>query len=72
MMGMVDPALKDQILEDLEGLPQEDVREAAAYIHGLKERREKPAEPSGRKLLKYVGIWDEKTAQEVADAIEEG
>lgn len=72
MRGMVDPALKEQILEDLEDLPQEDVRDAAAYIHGLKKRHGKPVEPTGRKLLKYVGIWDKQTADEVAKAIEEG
>ena len=68
---MVDPALKEQILEDLEDLPQEDVRDVAAYIHDLKLRHEKPAEPSGRNLLQYVGAWDEKTANQVAEAIDQ-
>lgn len=69
MKGMVDPAIKDQILEDLEALTPEQQREAARRVHSL---RGVPAEPSGRKLLKYAGIWDEQTAKEVADAIEEG
>ena len=67
---MVLPAVKSQILEDLERLSPEGQQQAADLVHRLVTPT--PAGTPGRELLPFVGILDAESAREMRAAIEEG
>lgn len=67
---MVLPAIKEQILTDLDQLSPELQRRAADLIHGLISPLPKGA--SGRDLLRFAGTLDEESAREMREVIEQG
>ncbi len=67
---MVQPAIKEQILSDLNRLSPEKQRRAAELVHGLVTVP--PVGTAGRDLLRFGGTIDDKAAQEMTTAIEEG
>jgi len=69
-LAMVQPAIKDQILKDLDQLSPEQQTRAAELVHGLVSSL--PAGASGRDLLHFVGTLDDESAREMMKAIEEG
>jgi hypothetical protein len=64
------PAIKDQILSDLDRLAPEQQRRAAELVHGLVSTL--PRGASGRDLLRFAGTLDNDSAREMIEAIEEG
>lgn len=67
---MVEPAIKEQILNDLDRLsPQQQLR-AAEMVHSLVSPL--PKGTPGRELLRFVGSIDEESVRQMRDAIEEG
>ena len=67
---MVMPAIKEQILQDLDRLSPQKQQEAADLVHGLVSSLPKGA--SGRDLLRFAGTLDDESAREMMEAIEEG
>ena len=67
---MVLPAVKDQILRDLDHLSPEQQRRAADLVHSL--TTELARGTRGRDLLRFAGVLDEASAVEMRSAIEEG
>lgn len=67
---MVLPAVKDQILSDLDRLSPEKQKQAADLVHGLIAPLPKGA--SIDDLLKVAGTLDDESAREMTEAIEEG
>lgn len=67
---MVVPAIKDQILDDLERLAPEQQRRAAELVHGLLSPL--PNGASVEDLLQLAGTVDDESAREMMAAIEEG
>jgi len=67
---MVRPAIREQILSDLDRLSPEQQKRAAELIHGLVTPLPKGA--SIDDLLKVAGTLDEESAREMREAIEEG
>lgn len=67
---MVNPAVKKAILDDLERLGAEKQQQAQTLVHGLLGTP--PPGTPGRDLLRFAGSLDEKSAQEILKAIEEG
>lgn len=67
---MVLPAIRDQILSDLDRLAPEQQRRAAELVHGLVSTLPKGA--SGRDLLRFAGSLDDESAREMIEAIEQG
>ena len=67
---MVIPAIRDQILSDLDRLDPEKQNRAAELVHGLvlADRRGTP----GKELLRFAGTLDDESAREMRQAIEEG
>ncbi|MDP9120389.1 MAG: hypothetical protein M3O15_03325 [Acidobacteriota bacterium] len=66
---MVNPAVKEQILGDLEQLSPEMQARAAQLVHGLVAASPKG---SGRDLMPFAGILDLESGREMMEAIEEG
>jgi hypothetical protein len=67
---MVLPAVKEQILNDLDRLSPELQRRAADLVHGLVSPL--PKGTSGRELLRFAGTLDDESAREMNEAIEQG
>lgn len=67
---MVVPAVKEQILNDLDRLSPAQQERAAALVHGLISPRPKGA--SIEDLMSLVGTMDDESAREMREAIEEG
>ena len=67
---MAEPAIKKQILDDLEQLSPEQQERAAELVHGLVSAR--PKGTPGRDLLRFAGTLDDESAREMTEAIEEG
>ena len=67
---MVLPAVKDQILQDLDQLSPEQQKQAAELVHGLVSRLPKGA--SVEDLVQLAGSLDDQSAREMMEAIEEG
>jgi hypothetical protein len=63
------PAVKDQILQDLDRLSPEQQKRAADLVHGLVTTLPKGA--SIEDLLKLAGTLDDQSAREMMQAIEE-
>ena len=66
---MVLPAVKAQILSDLDQLSPEKQKRAAELVRQLVPP---PKGVSGRDLLRFAGILDAESAREMEEAIEEG
>lgn len=67
---MTTPAVKKQILEDLDRLSPELQQRAADLVHGLVETT--PRGTPGRELLRFSGTLDDESARQMSEAIEEG
>lgn len=67
---MAEPAIKKQILNDLERLSPEQQKRAAELVHGLVSPL--PKGTPGRDLVRFAGILDDESAREMMEAIEEG
>lgn len=67
---MVMPAIKKQILNDLDQLSPEKQKHAAELVHGLVSPRLRGA--SIERLMTVAGTLDEESAREIRAAIEEG
>lgn len=67
---MVLPAVKEQILSDLDRLSPEQQKRAAELVHGLVSPLPKGASVEG--LLELAGTLDDESAREMMQAIEEG
>lgn len=67
---MVQPAIREQILNDLDRLSPEQQRRAAELVHGLVSAL--PTGAPGRSLLRFSGTLDDESAREMTQAIEEG
>lgn len=66
---MVLPAIKEQILNDLDQLSPELQRRAADLVHRLVTPLPKGA--SGGDLLRFAGMLDDESAREMTEAIEQ-
>ncbi|HEY0783990.1 MAG TPA: hypothetical protein VGE98_16150 [Thermoanaerobaculia bacterium] len=66
---MVKPAIKEQILRDLDQLSPEQQDRAAELVHGLTIARPKGA--TIEDLLKVAGTLDDDSARQMMQAIEE-
>lgn len=64
---MVEPAIREQILNDLDRLSPEQQRRAAELVHALVS-----SGAPGRSLLRFAGTLDDDSAREMTRAIEEG
>jgi hypothetical protein len=64
------PAIKEQILNDLDRLSPEQQQRAAKLVHDLVSTLPKGA--SGRDLLRFAGTLDDESARQMTEAIEEG
>lgn len=67
---MVMPAIKEQILNDLDRLSPEKQKRAADLVHGL--LAPPPRGASVEELMTVVGTLDDESANEMKAAIEEG
>jgi len=64
------PAVRQQILDDLDQLSPELQKRAAEAVHRLASPL--PQGASGRDLLRFAGTLDGESAREMREAIEEG
>ena len=69
---MIEPSIKQKILEDLDRLSPELQRKAQELVHGLTVSGSKPRGTPGKELMQFAGILDEEGAREMERAIEEG
>jgi len=67
---MVNPAIKEQILNDLDRLSPEEQTRAAEFVHSLASQT--PRGIPGRDLRRFAGTLDPESAREMIEAIEEG
>ena len=67
---MIVPAIKEQILNDLDRLSPTQQQRAADLVHGLVSPLPKGA--SIEDLMTVAGILDDESAREMIEAIEEG
>jgi hypothetical protein len=67
---VAEPAIKEQILRDLDRLSPQQQRQAAEMVHTLVSPL--PKGTPGRELLRFVGTIDRESAQQMKEAIEEG
>lgn len=58
---MVEPAIKEQILKDLDRLSSQRQRQAAKMVRSLVSPR--PKGTPGRELLRFVGTTDQGSAR---------
>jgi hypothetical protein len=68
--AMVMPAVKEQILDDLDRLSPDQQKRAAEFVHSLVSPLPKGA--SIDDLMKVAGTLDDQSAGEMLAAIEEG
>ncbi|HRC84961.1 MAG TPA: hypothetical protein PK413_05065 [Thermoanaerobaculia bacterium] len=66
---MIDAAIRQEILEDLERLPVELQEQARELVHGLVLPRPKGASP--QQAMALAGTVDDESAQRMVEAIEE-
>lgn len=69
---MVQPPIKQQILDDFDRLSPELQRRAQKLVHGLAASATRPEGTPGKELLRFAGILDEDAAREMECTIEEG
>jgi hypothetical protein len=67
---VIEPAIKEQILKDLDRLSPELQRRALELVHNLASPLSKGA--SVEDLMSLAGILDDESAREMIEAIEEG
>src|SRR5258708_4633682 len=67
---MVNPTIKEQILNDLDRLSPEEQTRAAEFVHSLASRT--PQGIPGRDLRRFAGLLDQDSAREMIQAIEAG
>ena len=67
---MVVPAIREQILNDLDRLLPDQQKRAAELVHSLVATV--PQGASVEALMSVSGILDDESAQEMMDAIDEG
>jgi len=67
---MVQPAIKEQILNDLDQLSPEQQKRAAELVHGLVSPL--PRGASLEELKQVAGILDDESARQMMEAIDEG
>jgi hypothetical protein len=67
---MLEPAVKERILADLDRLTPEQQHRAAELVHGLVSAV--PTGASVDELLRVAGTLDEESARQMMEAIEEG
>ncbi|HYL04798.1 MAG TPA: hypothetical protein VE075_02095 [Thermoanaerobaculia bacterium] len=67
---MVEAAVKEQILNDLERLSPDMQVRAAQLVHGLVSAA--PRGVAGRDLLRFAGAIDSESVREMEEAIEDG
>jgi hypothetical protein len=67
---MSEPAIKQQILDDLDRLSPPQQRQAAELVRSLVSPL--PKGTPGRELLRFVGTLDEESVRQMKEAIEEG
>ena len=67
---MVEAAVKEQILNDLEQLSPDMQARAAQLVHGLVSAA--PRGVPGRDLLRFAGAIDAESVREMEEAIEDG
>jgi len=67
---MVDPAIQEQILRDLDRLPPALQRRASEFVRSLDPSRVQGA--SVEDLLSVSGTLDKESAREMREAIEQG
>jgi hypothetical protein len=67
---VVNLAVKEQILNDLDRLSPEQQKRAAELVHGLVSPL--PQGTAGKDLLRFAGILDAEAARQMMEAIEEG
>jgi hypothetical protein len=66
---LVLPAVKAQILSDLDRLSPEKQKRAAELVHGLVSPL--PKGTPGRDLLRFAGTLDDESARQMIEAIDE-
>jgi hypothetical protein len=66
---MVLPAVKEQILSDLDRLSAEEQKRAAELVHSLVSPT--PKGTPGHDLLRFVGTIDDESARQMIETIEE-
>ncbi len=66
---MISPEIKKQIIEDLDNLPLESQKKVRDFTHAL--RVSQPEGTPGKNLLKFSGIMDDETADEMRQAIKD-
>jgi hypothetical protein len=65
------PALKDQIIKDVESLPEDKQLQVITFIETLKNAVSKTM--SGKEAIRlFAGTLDEASAREMQKAVEEG
>lgn len=69
---MIDPVIKQKILDDLDRLPPNLQHRAQEIVHELAVSVTRPPGTPGRDLVRFAGILDEESAREMEDAIEAG
>jgi hypothetical protein len=67
---MVEPTVREQILNDLERLSPQRQARAAQLVHGLVSQL--PKGTPGRDLLRFAGLLDSESVRQMEEAIEEG
>ena len=67
---MSEPSIRDDLLKELERLPESDRRRVLEYARSLSDSV--PRGVPGSSLLRFVGVFSESDAAEIEAAIEEG
>lgn len=68
---MIEPTIKEQILKDLDRLSQELQIRALRLVHELVDPHPNPAGASVEDMIALGGLFDEESAREIREAIEE-
>jgi hypothetical protein len=67
---VLEPEIKEQILDDLDRLSPEEQKRAAEFVHRLVSPV--PRGATGEDLRKLAGTLDDESARQMREAIEEG
>ena len=67
---MIDPAVRDELLRHLDGLPADLQRRVLGFARAL--TASSPRGVAGSDLMRFAGVMDARDATEMRDAIEEG
>ncbi len=72
MVTMAEPAIKEQIVRDLDALSPRSLSAVADYVHETKEREDSVRSAAKAKLLEQFGAWRGEMGDHIAQVIEEG